>query len=86
MPSSVVADLQKINGSTDNLKNEYIETPTAVTRCAQDKPPIFINSIFKGSQIDHSGLTSGRTKEENLDYLMQKSGDMNIKETDLRNQ
>ena len=79
MPASVMADLKKINGSTDEN-----ETPVAVTRCVQDKPPIFINSIFKVSQ-ERSGMTSVRTKEENLDMLMQRSAEMKIKEADLKN-
>ena len=47
MPTNVINDLKKINGSTDN-NNRATETPTAVTRC-NDKPPIFISSIFKNS-------------------------------------
>jgi hypothetical protein len=72
MPASVVADLQKMNGSTDKL-NDSLETPTAVTRTTTnyDKPPIFITSVFKqedkfihqSQKISKRGQTSDRTKE-----------------------
>ena len=83
MPTNVLNDLKKINGSTDN-NNDSTETPTAVTHC-NDKPPIFISSIFKDSKKSNSGLTSNRTKEENLDFLMIKNADMKIEEIELKN-